>query len=350
MAVEQPGTTEVPISEAPAAKRSRKAGPGGIDVQIDIDETLDRLLSVRGRPPDKQNVHLPLETVKILCNLANDIFKSQPMLLELEAPLQLCGDIHGQYHDLLRIFEHCGWPPQANYLFLGDYVDRGKRSLETICLLFAYKIKFPENFFLLRGNHETPSISRIYGFYDECKRHYNMKLWKVFCDVFNCLPMCAIISDKIICMHGGLSQEMLAENNDIREILLNTERPADVPDQGFLCDLLWSDPQPDSKGFGPNDRGVSVSFGADVVEDFLKKEEMDLVVRAHQVVEDGYEFFAGRKLVTIFSAPNYCGEFENSAAVLKVNEELHCSFSVLKPDPTIAISQPTPSSPLAPVG
>merc|ERR1712187_621679 len=247
---------------------------------------------------------------------AREVFMDQPMLLELDPPLNLCGDVHGQYHDLLRIFEHAEFPPNANYLFLGDYVDRGKKSLETIWLLFAYKIKFPENFFLLRGNHETPSISRIYGFYDECKRRYNTKLWKEFCDVFNCLPVCAIIQDRVICMHGGLSQDMLREETDVRQQLDALQRPADVPDSGFLCDLLWSDPQVDCKGFGPNDRGVSVSFGDDVVTSFLQKEDMDLVVRAHQVVEDGYEFFAGRNLVTIFSAPNYCGEFDNAAAIL----------------------------------
>ena len=122
------------------------------------------------------------------------------------------GDIHGQYPDLLRLFDHGKYPPESNYLFLGDYVDRGKFSLEVICLLMAYKIKYPRNFFLLRGNHECSSINRIYGFYDECtvfsnlgKRRYNIKLWKLFIDVFNCLPVAALIDDRILCMHGGLS-------------------------------------------------------------------------------------------------------------------------------------------------
>merc|ERR1712113_365660 len=262
---------------------------------------------------------------------AREIFMEQNMLLELDPPLNLCGDVHGQYHDLLRIFEHGGWPPTSSYLFLGDYVDRGKRSLETICLLFAYKVRFPENFFLLRGNHESPSICRIYGFYDECKQRYNVKLWRTFCDVFNYLPACAIVDDRVICMHGGLSQQML-DGTRTRDKILALERPADIPDQGLLCDLLWSDPHPDVTGFGPNDRGVSVSFGQDVVRAFLQKEDMDLIVRAHQVVEDGYEFFGDRQLVTIFSAPNYCGEFDNAAAVLTIDENLVCSFQVLKPE------------------
>jgi serine/threonine-protein phosphatase PP1 catalytic subunit len=128
---------------------------------------------------------------------------------------------------------------QANYLFLGDYVDRGKQSLEVVCLLFAYKIKYPENFFLLRGNHECAGINRIYGFYDECRRRFSVKMWKQFCNTFNCLPCCAVIDDKIICMHGGLSPELSQ-----MEQIANIARPCDVPDTGLLCDILWSDPDP----------------------------------------------------------------------------------------------------------
>jgi serine/threonine-protein phosphatase PP1 catalytic subunit len=123
----------------------------------------------------------------------------------------------------LRLFEYGGFPPEANYLFLGDYVDRGKQSLETICLLLAYKIKYPENFFILRGNHECASINRIYGFYDECKRRYNIKLWKTFTDCFNCLPIAAIIDEKIFTMHGGLSPD-LNSMEQIRRVM----RPTDV--------------------------------------------------------------------------------------------------------------------------
>jgi serine/threonine-protein phosphatase PP1 catalytic subunit len=305
--------------------KKRKTDEGGFD----IDEILDKLTLVRKRHPSGQTVYFPQELVLELCRQVREVFVSQPMLLDLEAPLKLCGDVHGQYHDLLRIFENAGFPPKANYLFLGDYVDRGKKSLETICLLFSYKVKYPENFFLLRGNHESPSICRIYGFYDECKRRYNIKTWKCFIDVFNNLPVCARIEDKVICMHGGLSQEMMEK--DLQSAVDSIQRPADIPDSGFLCDLLWADPLPDGIGWGPNDRGVSVSFGADVVQQICAKEDLDLVVRAHQVVEDGYEFFAGRQLVTIFSAPNYCGEFDNAASILTIDNNLVCSFQVLKP-------------------
>jgi len=172
-----------------------------------VDHILEQLLSVRGTRPGRQ-VNLTESEIKWLCVRSKEVFTSQPTLLELEAPIKICGDIHGQYYDLLRLFEYGGFPPTANYLFLGDYVDRGRQSLETICLLFAYKIKYPENFFILRGNHECASINRIYGFYDECKRRYNIKLWKTFTDSFNCLPVAAVVDEKIFCMHGGLSPEL----------------------------------------------------------------------------------------------------------------------------------------------
>ncbi|KAJ3284039.1 Metallo-dependent phosphatase [Rhizoclosmatium globosum] len=294
-------------------------------IDIDVDSVIDKLLEVRGCRPGKQ-VQLTEGEIRFLCNTSRDVFASQPVLLELEAPIKICGDIHGQYYDLLRLFEYGGFPPDSNYLFLGDYVDRGKHSLETICLLLAYKIKYPENFFILRGNHECASINRIYGFYDECKRRYNIKLWKTFTDCFNCLPIAAIVDEKIFAMHGGLSPD-LQSMEQIRRVL----RPTDIPDTGLLCDLLWSDPNKDTTGWAENDRGVSFTFGADVVGKFLQKHDLDLVCRAHQVVEDGYEFFAKRQLVTLFSAPNYCGEFDNAGAMMSIDEALLCSFQILKP-------------------
>lgn len=293
--------------------------------ELNINDILEKLLEVRGCRPGKQ-VNLTEQEVRGLCLKAREVFMSQPILLELEAPLKVCGDVHGQYYDLLRLFEYGGFPPDSRYLFLGDYVDRGKQSLETICLLLAYKVKYPENFYLLRGNHECSSINRIYGFYDECKRRYNIKLWKTFTDCFNCLPIAAIVEDRILCMHGGLSPE-LNNMEQIRSIM----RPMDVPEAGLVCDLLWSDPDKDVQGWGENERGVSFTFGSDVVGGFLKRQELDLICRAHQVVEDGYEFFAKRQLVTLFSAPNYCGEFDNAAALMSIDELLLCSFQILKP-------------------
>ncbi|KAI9224985.1 Rb C-terminal peptide bound To the catalytic subunit of Pp1 [Blastocladiella britannica] len=291
-------------------------------VQVDLDSIITRLLAMR-QARGAQLVNLEEWEIQWLCLTAREVFLSQPILLELDAPIQICGDIHGQYYDLLRLFEHGGFPPDSNYLFLGDYVDRGKQSLETICLLLAYKIKYPDNFFILRGNHECASINRVYGFYDECKRRYTIKLWKTFTDCFNCLPIAAIVAERIFCMHGGLSPD-LQSMEQIRRVV----RPTDVPDTGLISDLLWADPDTEGSGWSENDRGISFTFGADVVHRFVEKHELDLICRAHQVTEDGYEFFADRKLVTIFSAPLYCGEFDNAAGIMTVDANLHCSFLV----------------------
>ena len=292
---------------------------------MDVDSIIEKLLSGRGNKPGKQ-VDLKEEEIKFLIEKSNQIIKEQKMLVELEAPLHVCGDIHGQYYDLLRIFEHCGYPGEYNYLFLGDYVDRGKQSLETVCLLLAYKIKYPTKVTLLRGNHESSVTNRIYGFYDECKRRYNVRIWRSFTDLFNYLPVAAIIDDKILCMHGGLSPELKNLQN-----IENISRPTDIPDTGLLCDLLWSDPDKEVLEYDENDRGVSVILGEKIVEDFNKKNDLDLIIRAHQVVDEGYEFFANRQLITIFSAPNYCGEFDNSAGIMIIDESLTCSLKVLRP-------------------
>jgi len=290
-----------------------------------VDTVIDKLVSLRGTKPGKI-ADISEAEVKMVCLRARDLMLQQPMLLELQAPIKIVGDVHGQFHDLLRIFEYGGFPPESNYLFLGDYVDRGKQSIECAALVLAYKVKYPENFFVLRGNHECAAINRIYGFYDECKRRFSIKLWKAFTDVFNCLPVAAVVDDKIFCVHGGLSPELTNLDN-----IANIRRPTDIPDTGLLCDLIWSDPDKDLEGWGENDRGVSFTFGPDIVDSFLRRHDLDLICRAHQVVEDGYEFFSQRQLVTLFSAPNYCGEFDNAAAMMTVDESLMCSFQILKP-------------------
>lgn len=190
----------------------------------------------------------------------------------------LAGDVHGQFHDLIRIFDIGGFPPTASYLFLGDYVDRGKQSLETICLLLAYKLRYPNKIYLLRGNHEDAKINRVYGFYDECKRRFNVRLWRTFTDCFNCLPIAAIVEKKIFCMHGGLSPELTSPAQ-----IADVERPTDIPDYGLLCDLLWSDPDATTKGWGDSERGVSCTFGPDKLAHFLENNDLDLICRGHQV-------------------------------------------------------------------
>lgn len=279
------------------------AGSPGIGIgalkSMDLDEMISRLLDAGYSTKITKTVCLKNAEITAVCSAVREVLLSQPALIELSAPVKIVGDVHGQYTDLIRLFEMCGFPPNANYLFLGDYVDRGKQSLETILLLFCYKLKFPENFFLLRGNHECANVTRVYGFYDECKRRCNIKVWKTFVDTFNCLPIAAIVAGKIFCVHGGLSPS-LTHMDDIRQIA----RPTDVPDYGLLNDLLWSDPADMESDWEASERGVSYCFGKKVIMEFLQRHDFDLVCRAHMVVEDGYEFFNDRILVTVFSAPN----------------------------------------------
>jgi serine/threonine-protein phosphatase PP1 catalytic subunit len=307
----------------------------GENENIDIDEIIKKLYPFENKPMSQRlkNEQIKLvsesnllseEELKYLCVKSIEIFMQESSFLELTAPIIICGDIHGQYRDLIRLFDFGGTPEKKQYLFLGNYVDRGKNSIECISLLLAYKIKFPKNIYLLRGNHESEMINRTYGFYDECKRRYNLRIWKNFSDCFNWLPISAIVNEKILCMHGGLSPDLQSLNN-IKQIV----RPTEVPDKGLLCDLLWSDPEKDCEDWAPNTRGISVLFNEKIVENTLDELDIDLVCRAHQVVELGYEFFAQRGLVTVFSAPNYCGEFDNAGAFMIVNKDLLCGFKVL---------------------
>lgn len=334
------------VSRSPASV-SPPLIPQAKKLDFDLDGIIDKLVAIGRKKTStkhsssksrKNKDKLPLTTLEVKAILAKSrsIFMEQPTLLKLSPPVKIVGDIHGQFFDLIRIFESCGYPPYTNYLFLGDYVDRGYKSLESILLLLCFKIKYPENFFMLRGNHESANITKIYGFYDECKRRLPLisgshKMWKNFIDVFNSLPIAATINDKIFCIHGGLSPDL----HSLRQIE-QIQRPTDIPDKGLLADLLWSDPDPLVRTFSlgtwpKNDRGVSYCFGKKHVDHFLSTFNMDLIVRGHMVVEDGYEFFNKRKLVTVFSAPNYCGEFNNFGAVMSVDKSLCCSFELIKP-------------------
>ena len=265
------------------------------------------------------------ELVRGILDHGREVVMSEPMLVPVPAPVNICGDIHGQIHDLVTILQTGGMPPHARYLFLGDYVDRGKHGVECFCLLLGLKILYPKHVFMLRGNHESAMLTRQYGFFDEVKRRFSVKLWKKFVDVFNCLPVAALVEDAALCMHGGLSPELV----DLAAIQSVT-RPLEIPDKGLVCDLLWADPE-SGAGWRPSERGVSYIFGEDVVNNALADLDVDLIVRAHQVQDGGYQFFAGRKLVTVFSATNYCGEFTNRGAMLHVDGGLKCSFQLFAP-------------------
>ena len=269
----------------------------------------------------------------IMIKMANDVSKiliKESNLLKLQAPIYIYGDIHGQYQDLLRFLEMTKLPPESKLLFLGDYVDRGKNSIEVIALIFALKIVYPSHIFLLRGNHECPEINFNYGFYGECIDRYGKYDGNhVFEAINNCLlhlPIAAVINDKIFCVHGGLSPNM-TKLEDINKI----NRNMIIPSYGLLCDLLWSDPKSSNIMWSSNDRGISYTFNEQVINIFMEINNLELICRAHQANSTGYKFFNGNKLITLFSAPNYCGTYGNQGAVMHINHKLECSFLIIQP-------------------
>ena len=265
-----------------------------------------------------------------LCELVKPILKNQPNVLHINSPLNIFGDIHGQFSDMIHFLEMTGLPPAQYFLFMGDYVDRGNNSVEVCALLFAMKIMFPQNISILRGNHECPEVNSMYGFLSECESRYGNEGKQVFNkinDVLCILPLCAIVSEKIFCVHGGISPH-LKKIDDINKI----NRFTPIPDGGLLCDLMWSDPNNSlNETWGMNSRGISCTYNANAVYTFLTNNNLQLICRAHQLVSDGYKFTHNNKLITVFSAPNYCGNSGNDGAVMKINEDLVCSFIIIKP-------------------
>ncbi|UMM25948.1 hypothetical protein L5515_005552 [Caenorhabditis briggsae] len=295
-----------------------------------VDEVIVKILNI-GSAGSSFEALIPSKTVMVLLDKAKYIYMRQGAMVEIEAPVKICGDVHGQFSDVLRMFDRGCFPPLVNYLFLGDYVDRGPQSLEVVTLFIAYKVKFPNNFFMLRGNHECGTINRVYGFLDEVSRKYGSKtgmtLWNSFQNCFACMPYTSLVSSRILCMHGGISKKMTSLDQ-----LRRLPRPVlEVPNPSLETDILWSDPEQNIQGFVNNTRGVGHVFGESALLEVIDRLGVQLIVRAHQVVQDGYEFFCNKRLVTIFSAPHYCGEFDNAAAMMNVDKNLVCSFTVLRP-------------------
>jgi serine/threonine-protein phosphatase 2A catalytic subunit len=236
------------------------------------------------------------DEVRRLCEKAREVLQEESNVQPVKCPVTVCGDIHGQFHDLMELFKIGGPNPDTNYLFMGDYVDRGYFSVETVTLLVALKIRYPSRITILRGNHESRQITQVYGFYDECLRKYgNANVWKYFTDLFDFLPLTALIDNQIFCLHGGLSPSIDTLDN-IRAL----DRIQEVPHEGPMCDLLWSDPD-DRCGWGISPRGAGYTFGQDISEAFNHNNGLTLVARAHQLVMEGYNWSQDRNVVTIFS-------------------------------------------------
>ncbi|CAL5342886.1 unnamed protein product [Camellia sinensis] len=240
-----------------------------------------------------------------------------PSLVDINIPdgkhFTVCGDVHGQFYDLLNIFELNGLPSEDNpYLFNGDFVDRGSFSVEVILTLFAFKCMSPSAIYLSRGNHESKSMNKIYGFEGEVRSKLNETFVELFAEVFCCLPLAHVINEKVFVVHGGLFSVDGVKLSNIKAI----DRFCEPPEEGLMCELLWSDPQP-QPGRGPSKRGVGLSFGADVTKRFLQENNLDLVVRSHEVKDEGYEIEHDGKLITVFSAPNYCDQMGNKGAFIR---------------------------------
>jgi len=273
---------------------------------------------------DQKKLHIKY-VYQMLINMKQLLCKLDS-LVSIEVPkdhhINICGDTHGQYYDLLNIFEINGAPSESNpYLFNGDYVDRGSFSFELVTTLFAYKLLYPNHVHLMRGNHETINMNRMYGFEGEVVQKYSKKVFDLFTEVFNWLPLSACINKKVIIVHGGLFSKDGVKVEDIRKINRNRQ----PPDEGLMCELLWSDPSP-FKGRSPNKRGVGVAFGPDVTHNFLKDNNLELVIRSHEVKEEGYLVEADGNLITIFSAPNYCDSVGNKGALIKLGHDMKPSF------------------------
>jgi len=285
----------------------------------DIDKYLSRLSDCKP---------LSETEVKLLCNKAREILVEESNVQSVRCPVTVCGDIHGQFHDLMELFRIGGKCPDTNYLFMGDYVDRGYYSVETVSLLVALKVRYKDRVTILRGNHESRQITQVYGFYDECLRKYGSpNVWKLFTDLFDYLPLTALIENKIFCLHGGLSPSI-----DTLDHIRALDRIEEIPVQGPMCDLLWSDPD-DRIGFGISPRGAGYTFGQDISEQFNHNNGLTLVARAHQLVMDGYHWSHERNVVTIFSAPNYCYRCGNQAAVMELDEKMQNLFLQFDPAP-----------------
>ncbi|CAK7893235.1 serine/threonine-protein phosphatase 4 catalytic subunit [[Candida] anglica] len=285
---------------------------------LDLDETIEAIHACK---------HIPEKDVEELCTKAIELLIDEANIQQVDTPVTICGDIHGQLHDLITLFKTGGKCPGTRYLFLGDFVDRGFYSLESFLLLLALKVRYPDRITLIRGNHESRQITTVYGFYDECIRKYgSVNVWRYCCEVFDYLSLGAVVGGKggVFCIHGGLSPD-IETINQIRVL----DRKQEVPHEGGMCDLLWSDPE-DVPGWAISPRGAGYLFGKNEVDKFLQVNDISLIARAHQLVMEGYKEMFDQGLVTVWSAPNYCYRCGNLASVLTIDDDLTRNYKVFE--------------------
>ncbi|OHS95739.1 Serine/threonine-protein phosphatase PP1-2 [Tritrichomonas foetus] len=293
----------------------------------ELDHLVYHVLLTRINPELKINDLITFNTLARLVATARVFLDSEPVLLRINKRIQIIGDIHGNIDDLIRIFEKCGYPPKTNYLFLGDYVDRGPASIEVITLLLALKCKYPSNIYLLRGNHETSLVSRAYGFYRECEVKYSSDLFFYFMRAFHAFPLAAIIMDTALCVHGGISPSL-----DSIESFEMMKKPEEILTQTVFSDILWSDPKENEEGFQANTRGCGYFFNEKVLNTFLQNNNLQMIIRSHEEKEYGYEwaFPESRNCLTIFSNSDYCGH-NNYGIIILIDENLVMDKEFLLP-------------------
>lgn len=247
----------------------------------------------------------------------------------VNSPVTVCGDIHGQFYDLLELFRRGGEIPTTSYIFMGDFVDRGHHSVETLQLLLCYKARHPDKITLLRGNHECRQVTQVYGFYDECFRKYgSANAWKYCTEVFDYFTLASVIDGRVLCVHGGLSP-LISTLDQIRLL----ERNQEIPHEGAFCDLMWSDPE-DIEAWAVNQRGAGWLFGSKVTSQFNHINGLELICRAHQLVQEGFKYmFPEKNLITVWSAPNYCYRCGNVASILVFDEHLDREVRIFKSVP-----------------
>ncbi|KAK4533229.1 hypothetical protein CCYA_CCYA16G4111 [Cyanidiococcus yangmingshanensis] len=269
---------------------------------------------------------LPESDLKKLCDYVKELLIEESNVQPVSSPVTVCGDIHGQFYDLLELFRTGGEVPATSYIFMGDFVDRGRDSIETLSFLLCLKARYPSRVTLLRGNHESRQITQVYGFYDECLRKYgSANAWKWCTDVFDYLAVAALIDSRVLCVHGGLSPD-ISTLDQIRLI----DRRQEIPHEGPYCDLMWSDPE-NIETWAVSPRGAGWLFGARVTHEFNEINSLELICRAHQLVQQGYRYmFEDESLVTVWSAPNYCYRCGNVAAILAFDSELNREFRIFR--------------------
>lgn len=308
------------------------------DVTPPVAEPLshEELFDSEGKPnTEKLKMHLfhegrlqPNDVITII-EAATTIFANEPTLLMVDAPVTVCGDIHGQYYDLVKLFDVGGSPAQNSYLFLGDYVDRGNFSVECVLLLYSYKICYPNSFFMLRGNHECRHLTEYFTFKEECKHKYSQDIYDLLMDSFDALPLGAVLNDQFLCIHGGISPSIKT-----LEDIKNIDRFKEPPQYGAMCDLLWADPMEDfnddsAELFKFNDnRGCSFLFSFRAACEFLDRNGLLCIVRAHEAQDPGYKMHRKNpdtgfpSVITLFSAPNYLDAYNNKGAILRYKDNV----------------------------